>query len=217
MKKTLITLMALVGMASAATTIDAQFTTVPTTEDNFWADDYVLTFTLAKEYDIATSGAIVGAYWGTQKNNNGDDPGLSANAVYLTASSNGALTLNVGDGKLSSILGNTGTLDNTITFTSARGTTFTGVTIEKGVTYTLTVVGANQSMTPTLTWDGGTATAAAYNGNMNGNTATMNYGVNPGITIEVPPTPETPAIPEPATATLSLLALAGLAARRRRK
>ena len=30
-------------------------------------------------------------------------------------------------------------------------------------------------------------------------------------------TPSTPAVPEPATATLSLLALAGLASRRRRK
>ena len=33
----------------------------------------------------------------------------------------------------------------------------------------------------------------------------------------VPAVPETPAVPEPATATLSLLALAGLASRRRRK
>ena len=35
--------------------------------------------------------------------------------------------------------------------------------------------------------------------------------------IVAPVTPDTPAVPEPATATLSLLALAGLAARRRRK
>lgn len=37
------------------------------------------------------------------------------------------------------------------------------------------------------------------------------------LTIPAKPAPETPAVPEPTTATLSLLALAGLAARRRRK
>ena len=206
MKKTIIALMALAGIACGANTIDAAFTTVPTTENNFWSDDYVFTFTLAEEYDIATSGAVLGAYWGTQKNNNGDDPGLSANAIYLTEN-NGALTLNLGDGRLSSILGSTGTLDYTISFTNGRGTSFSDVTIQKGVTYTLSVGGASQSMTPTLTWDGGSATAAAYNGNMNGYTATMNYGVSSGIS----------TVPEPTTATLSLLALAGLAARRRRK
>ena len=66
-------------------------------------------------------------------------------------------------------------------------------------------------MTPTLSWDGGTATANAYNGNMNGYNDSMNYGVNPGVKIA------DNVVPEPATATLSLLALAGLAARRRRK
>ena len=211
MKKTLIALMTLAGIACGATTIDAEFTTAPSTEGDFWSDDYVLTFTLAEEYEITTSGAIIGAYWGTQQNSYNQDPGLSANAIYLTAASNGALTLNVGDGKLSSVLGSTGTLDNTISFTQGRGTTFSGVTITKGVTYTLTVTGATGSMVPTLTWNGGSATAAAYNGNMNGNVTTMYYGVNPGIAIT------TPTVPEPTTATLSFLALAGLAARRRRK
>ena len=210
MKKTLIALMALAGVACGATTIDAQFITAPSTGGDFWSADYELTFTLATEYEIAPSGAVIAAYWGSQQNAANQDPGLSANAIYLTES-NGALTLNVGDGKLSSVLGNTGTLDNTITFSNGRGTTFTGVTIEKGVTYTLTVDGATGAMTPTLTWKGGSATATAYNGNMNCYASPMNYGVNPGITIAAP------SVPEPTTATLSLLALAGLAARRRRK
>ena len=217
MKKTLIALMALAGVAAAADeqyTIQAEFTTPPTRKGEFYADNYVFTFTLAEEFTIAESGAILGAYWGSQKDSNNNDPGLSANAIYLTEV-DGNLTLNLGDGKLSSILGNEGSLTNEITFTSQRGMTFENVTIQKGVTYTLSVTvreepnpwnGYYGMMTPTLTWEGGSAVGAEYNGGMNGNTDTLNYGVNPGVAI----------VPEPTTATLSLLALAGLAARRRR-
>ena len=82
-------------------------------------------------------------------------------------------------------------------------------TIQKGVEYTLSVTGASAAMPPTLSWTDAelgtqSETLASYNGNMNGN-ADIVYAVN------------TEMIPEPATATLSLLALAGLAARRRRK
>lgn len=52
---------------------------------------------------------------------------------------------------------------------------------------------------------------------MNGDAA-ITSALNPGtITIETPDAPVNPSVPEPTTATLSLLALAGLAARRRRK
>jgi MYXO-CTERM domain-containing protein len=65
-------------------------------------------------------------------------------------------------------------------------------------------------MTPTLTWGvDGVETLGSYKGNMNGN-ANLTYVVN---TQQI----STQVVPEPATATLSLLALAGLAARRRRK
>lgn len=209
--------MALAGVVAAETeqyTIQAEFTTPPTRKGEFYSDDYVFTFTLDELYTIADSGAILGAYWGTQKDNYGNDPGLSANAIYLTEV-DGNLTLNVGDGKLSSILGSTGSLTNEISFTLGRGMTFENVVIQKGVTYTLSVTvreepnqwgGNSGMMTPTLTWEGGSITGTEYNGGMNGNTATMNYGVNRGV-----------LVPEPTTATLSLLALAGLAARRRRK
>ncbi len=45
----------------------------------------------------------------------------------------------------------------------------------------------------------------------------VNSSGNLVMTYDIPTQPDTPAIPEPTTATLSLLALAGLAARRRRK
>ncbi len=219
MKKTLIALMALAGVAAAATeqyTIQAEFTTPPTRKGQFYADSYVFTFTLAEEFTIAESGSILGAYWGTQKDQAGNDPGYTANAIYLTEV-NGNLTLNVANGKLSSILGSTGSLTNEITFTpsSDRAVTLTDVVIQKGVSYTLSLSlreaenqwgGIAGYLTPTLTWEGGSAVGAEYNGGMNGDTNTLYYGVNPGVAI----------VPEPTTATLSLLALAGLAARRRR-
>ncbi len=103
--------------------------------------------------------------------------------------------------------------DGNITLTVGRGNgstyqdnkTFTG--LETGVVYTVSNVGADQSQTVTLT-GGDINSTVNYAGNMNGGDAdtTMTVTFN-----------QTFAVPEPATATLSLLALAGLAARRRRK
>ena len=77
------------------------------------------------------------------------------------------------------------------------------------------VKGGEQAMVATLTWEGQTETleTLTYAGNMVCGNASqfMNYAQNNGV--EVP----APTVPEPTTATLSLLALAGLAARRRRK
>ena len=204
MKKTLIALMALAGVAAAATeqvnTIDSAWGTAPSTGGNFWGADYSVVFTLNALYNLAESGTIIGYYCGTAVN---DSHGY--NAITLGGSDD-ALTLTVGRGRVM----DTSNL-NTATMNYQDSVTFT-TTIQKGVTYTLSVTGGDQAMTPTLTWDGGSETLASYKGNMNGNTANMAYALNPGtITIEVP------NVPEPTTATLSLLALAGLAARRRRK
>lgn len=60
-----------------------------------------------------------------------------------------------------------------------------------------------------------TGAAAMLYATKNMNTATSE-GYVPAVSFSIS-TPTSPAVPEPATATLSLLALAGLAARRRRK
>ena len=202
MKKTLVALMAMAGMAFGAAedhlAIDAAFTTVPVQAGNFWSADYVLTFTLAADYSLEHGGSVVAFYRGSAVN---DSHGY--NAITL-GGTNDALTLTVGRGRVFNTLNNATGIGANTTMTYQDSVTFE-TAIEKGVTYTLSVTGATGAMTPTLTWGvDGVETLKSYNGNMNGNAA-ITYAVN------------TEYIPEPATATLSLLALAGLAARRRRK
>ena len=208
MKKTLIALMALASVASAAwvedhAAITAVFTTAPSTAGNFWSADYVLTFTLAQDYTLQHGGSVVAFYRGNDPDNT-----YGTNAITL-GGSNEALTLTVGRGRIHNTLNNATGIDANTTVSYQDKVTF-DTTIAKGVTYTLSVAGATGAMTPTLSWvdaDGTeqTLTADSYNGNMNGHQNNMVSAVN------------TEFIPEPATATLSLLALAGLAARRRRK
>ena len=208
MKKTLIALIACAGMAVAAeetetiTGLTAGFTTAPEKLGDFYAGDYTFTFTLTEDYTMADFGTVLGFYRGSAINDN-----YGYNAIVLGGTDE-ALTLTVGRGRANNTVDGATGIDADTTFTFQDKVTFT-TTIQKGVTYTLTVAGASQAMTPTLTWaDGGTETLASYNGNMNGN-ATLTSVVNPGTM--------TVTVPEPATATLSLLALAGLAVRRRRK
>ena len=56
-----------------------------------------------------------------------------------------------------------------------------------------------------------------YIGGSNSQSESGTYGSVSSFALSIPGTAPTPAVPEPTTATLSLLALAGLAARRRRK
>ena len=211
MKKTLIALMALAGVAFGETitlsSIEANFVAPPVKAGNFWAGDYTLTFTLTDDYTLAGSGSVVGFYRGSAIN---DTNGY--NAIVLGGSDE-ALTLTVGRGRANNTVGDATGIKAGTTFTFTDSVTFT-TQIEKGVEYTLAVTGASGAMTPTLTWAGGSEELASYNGNMNGN-ADLTYVVNAGTITKV--IPETPSIPEPATATLSLLALCGLASRRRRK
>ncbi len=209
MKKTIIALLALAGVAAAETTttvdtIDAAWGTAPALAGNCWSGDYTLTFTLDSLYTLEGSGSVIGFYRGSATNDT-----YGYNAIALGGSDT-ALTLTVGRGRVYDTVDSATGIDADTYITFQDKATFT-TTIQKGVTYTLSVAGATGAMTPTLTWNGGSEALASYNGNMNGNAAFTN-ALNKGtITIT------TPTVPEPTTATLSLLALAGLAARRRRK
>ena len=216
MKKTLIALMALAGVACGETitlsTIDAKFVSAPALAGNCWAGDYTFTFTLTDDYTLEGSGSVVGFYRGSAVNDT-----YGYNAIVLGGSDE-ALTLTVGRGRAFETVDNATGIDADTYFTFASGATdkvtFT-TQIVKGVEYTLTVTGASEAMTPTLSWGADSSeTLASYNGNMNGNAA-LTCVVNTGTITKV--IPDTPSVPEPATATLSLLALAGLASRRRRK
>ncbi|MBE6415646.1 MAG: hypothetical protein E7032_03840 [Akkermansiaceae bacterium] len=198
--------MALAGVAMGSVVedhlaIEAEFTTAPVKVGDFWSGDYVLTFTLAQDYTLQHGGSVVAFYRGSGTNDN-----YGYNAITLGGSED-ALTLTIGRGRVYNTLNTATGIGANTTMTYQDSVAFT-TTIQKGVEYTLSVTGASAAMPPTLSWTDAelgtqSETLASYNGNMNGN-ADIVYAVN------------TEMIPEPATATLSLLALAGLAARRRK-
>ena len=215
MKKTLIALMALAGVAAAETTVTTNWLTLPTTKENFYSNDYAFTFMLDESFSLATSGSVLGVYFGKTPTDEAGACGI------VLSESNGALTLSVGRGKTSVApsnaliaKGTTFTFNTSYAASNPNKVTFSS-TIERGVAYTLSVKGGDQAMAATLKWEGqiGTPETLTYAGNMVGGDANqfMNYAKNNGIEVVTPP------VPEPTTATLSLLALAGLAARRRRK
>ena len=206
MKKTIIALMALAGVAAAAPN---DLGIAP--GGNFWGGDFTLTFTLnegALSADDTTD--VLALYWGTYSSAN-----YNSNGITLTWASDDAVTLYIGDGAMSNVgeSADVAAISEATTFNGGRGATFT-TTLSMGETYTLKNVGGNGNQTVSL-YAGASATGAAletvsYNGNMNGGNADTEMGsvVNAQYAV---------AVPEPTTATLSLLALAGLAARRRRK
>ncbi len=191
MKKTLIALAAL-AMASVASAAPYTFT-IPT-GGNFYAGDYEFDFMVHDIADVSTAGTTLMSYSGTDSGND-----YGQNWYKLTLTENRLIKLTVGRG-------NGTTYQDSATFATA---------IVVGEHYHVSCVGASGAQTVTLTpydtteLDTANAEIAdPYNGNMNGGDANTKMTVTFNQTF---------AIPEPATATLSLLALAGLAARRRRK
>ncbi len=211
MKKTIIAFFACVGLAGVAAAAPNDLGIA--SGGNFWGGDFTLTFTLnegALSADDTTD--VLALYWGTYSSSN-----YYSNGITLTWASDDAVTLYIGDGAMSEVgtSADVAAISEATTFTGARGATFS-TTLSMGETYTLVNVGGNGKQTVSL-YAGASATGTAletvtYNGNMNGGDAntTMGSVVNAQYAAA-------PAVPEPATATLSLLALAGLAARRRRK
>ncbi len=220
MKKTLITLAAL-AMASVASAAD--LTTVPIKGadwDNSYAGDYTFTFKIFNSDDVATTGTILAYY---ANGATGADSRITyalSKQEVVDAPGTYTYTLQVG---------RTGDGDSALTF--VNGGTYTGLVANEvytlvnnisGVTQVAKLTDSKGSLIDNSTGDDWTDGRLKYNGAImpkdnisTGSMATVYFNENFSESRVI--TPDTPAVPEPATATLSLLALAGLAARRRRK
>ena len=134
-----------------------------------------------------------------------------------------------GDGTTGTYLGvstnSTGTAANNTTYTL----NFSGITINPNERYQFLYVTADADVATLSSFAGyqaaaikwGTSVTNSFSQNIPGGWGTYkSNGINSWEGQYIPVTTvtlSTPAVPEPTTATLSLLALAGLAARRRRK
>ncbi len=198
MKKTIIALMALAGIAAAAQS-------EMTAAGNLFAGEFDLTFTIEESAVVSGNYDILAAYYQV---NNGND--YTVNAFKLNE--NGTLTLERGKSLSSATLDNEttlGTTHNTSTFT-VNGEAY----ILGAGSYTLKYLGGTNGSAAAELYLGKELVASFTGGDHNMNGA-QSGGL--ALTLTTNDSYATPAVPEPTTATLSLLALAGLAARRRRK
>ena len=258
MKKTIIALIALAGVAAAATenTVDVTTNLMPTpTKPITWkgtgsgtdidlkwdgtfsgnACEEAAIFTeLFENFDITTNGCYAFNQYGSSKNSNGAS--LSNDTITIKAlSSDGSGSMffvamvSVSDllqendfGSLNSITlsltGNSGTSDDTwfsVYSMDATSNTLTTV-LEMAASDSSSLKNWDGTKSYTIGADSLNATdniALLVRHNKSTDLTFTNLTATANLTIPS----DTPAVPEPTTATLSLLALAGLAARRRRK
>ena len=226
MKKTLIALMALAGVAMAAGTGEFYVPVSPSNHvDDFGAGNYSFDFVIDSTDVTYVENAITslkggsvlalyaGSYSGGSYYTNG----------FVLGVTDGAITLTVGRGTLSGLPDSTSPILSTTNlsisqydyqnggmFASADGTP---ITLQVGKSYTIVNVSevvANDIKQNVSLYVTGESTALAtvtYKGNMFGKANTISVWGNATYNV----------VPEPTTATLSLLALCGLAARRRRR
>ena len=196
MKKTIIALLSLSGLAVA----DVQDFTSLVFGTGTYATEYSFQFVIDADYDLATNGSIVAYYGGSNYQT------TYGSNVFKLNETNDVLTLSAGVGTMNGGLAADSDITASTGVNYLRNVTFS-TTLQTGTVYTVTGSnGGNNSIDITLSWAGGSETKEDFDGNMNGGTATTWARVNSAY-----------AVPEPTTATLSLLALAGLAARRRRR
>ncbi len=190
MKKTLITLAALAASVASAA-VDPGF--IVETAGNFYSGSYTLKFLIHDADDVSDAGTTLASYWG-------DNATAQAGQNWFTLTNTvDGITLGVGRG-------------NGTTYYNGESISTFGTTLSVGTIYSVTSSGGSGGQNLSL-YEGADTTGTAiatlrYNANMTdgGASTIMNTSFNKTFTI-----------PEPTTATLSLLALAGLAARRRRK
>ncbi len=242
MKKTLIALMALAGAAFGADyTIDNAETVWTLNFGSAYTNGYELTGTMAKQgtfWDTDKT-AVDG---GSQSNSS--QRVHMAGGIYGSWDEDFVFTMNVTLGDTISaskqwpvfgeIKGNGTALrfgpytnvNNTVSLDGVNVTKGTNnlVSVEAGETYTITLTKIGKDVTVAVNGEisGYGTLADSVSGNitdiaLGGNTGS-DYRINEVVhSISWTKLTVTPTVPEPTTATLSLLALAGLAARRRRK
>ena len=221
MKKTLIALFSLVGLAMADT-----YTSSTPAKSGAGAQGKYFGFTLAPANDTYLTNDIPA-----------DIKVLTLESITLLSRSDQiescpdikvAVYAYTGDHTTGTYLG----VSTNSTGTAAADTTytlnFTGITIDPNERYQFLYVNANADVTTLSTFAGYQAASAQWGTSVTNSFGTnipagwgtyKSNGINSWEGQYVPVTTITlsaPSVPEPATATLSLLALAGLAARRRR-
>ena len=217
MKKTLITLLALAGVACGDGTSEFY---VPT-GGNYYAGDYSFVFTINTDDIILEDGVITGLTGGNvlavYGNYSGEE--YQTNAFIFNVQG-GAITLSAGRGSLSGIANRTAPITSSTSYvfgdeSSAPDFATSDYELTVGTTYTIinkTVVSGTNGMQNIYIYADDFTTpldTITYKGNMTGGNENSVIATWGNAAYDV--------VPEPATATLSLLALAGLAARRRRK
>ena len=207
MKKTLIALVALAGVAAAGTITED---CIINKDGDLFAGAFDFTFTLDEAFAVTGDSDLLLAYYQV---NNGRDH--SVNAFKL--SSKGVLTLD--RGKSLTLSSDALTSDSTLgtthdysTFKVVGGTE--AYTLTTPGTYTVQYLGGKNGEAAANLLLGDVVVASFTGGshNMNGS-----EGDNASRQILYVKVNDAYVVPEPTTATLSLLALAGLAARRRRR
>lgn len=211
MKKSIIALMALAGVAAAEDYTMQVLADVVAINDyeltapgNLYAGEFTLTFVIEEGNAVSGDYDIIAAYY--QVNGGA----YTVNAFQLN--SDGSLSLNRGGNLSATQLDNVTTLgtqnDNSVfkndgaAYTLAAGT------------YTIEYLGGTNGSAAADLYLDGVKVAGFTNGNHNMNGA-QSGGL--ALTLQTNDSYKAAMVPEPATATLSLLALVGLAARRRRK
>ena len=249
MKKTLVTLMCLAGVAMGEQTLLTMDFTALTgnTDDGLptgWTAGQWNGNNNTPYYTFGENGAVVGQPW--KQNYLTTNQNIASQGEYTISFTLYNPTENTGNmfflssETYSIVIGNSYDSNSEIyvgTLGEAVGKDFvcfqqntkinptvidnsTGLNVSGNISYTLTLLNGN--MTVNATVGDGTSWSTTITGledvtfNKLGFITDGSAG-GPGVKGITITAPETPAVPEPTTATLSLLALAGLAARRRRK
>ena len=227
MKKTLIALMALASVAAADTyTSSTPGKSSAAAQGNY----YGCTLAPANSTYLTTD---VTADLGE----------LNLDSMTLLTRSSGSSTVDmkvavytyVGDNTIGTYLGSSSSTGTTVANNATITLTFSDITIDPTARYMFLFVKADATDEILATFDGYKSVATNWGisvtnsfssqipsgwGTYKGkeiNSWEGNYIPVTTLTMSTIEAPITPSVPEPATATLSLLALAGLAARRRRK